>query len=509
MLTRILLTGIFLFVAVFLPTKVRATEPPANASDTPNNAFADRFRNFTTKRGFLNLTKAVVANRVAVSNGGLSLELANELGGTLIKGRRSIPVIMMKYKDTAQDPYPVANLQKELFGSWPSGTMTDFYKQISYNQFSVDGKVLPWFKASRASSFYEGPVQDVNQNGVPVKVPCNGLCPGAQLGALLTEALDSAGKTIDFAQYDDDGPDGIPSSADDDGYVDFVAFVHPGRGGECGAPKGQINNNIWSHRFRLSLLDGKKDYETKALAKDGRRIRVDDYVIMPALDCDGKSMIEIGVFSHEFGHAFGLPDLYNTKKDAKSQGVGNWDLMGAGSWGGDNQTPQRPAHMSAWSKAFLGWVTPTNISKDTHATLRPVEQFPDVLRVNVSNDIHYLLEYRTKTGFDDSLTGPGVLIWRINDPVTQVGLLNNSVNNDPNNEGVSLVQADGLRQLEDITLKNRGDADDPFPGGTKNPTFDNKSKPVSDGKIAICNLAITPTEASFDIRLGSGDCSVP
>ena len=84
-----------------------------------------------------------------------------------------------------------------------------------------------------------------------------------------------------------------------------------------------------------------------------------------------------------------------------------------------------------------------------------------------------------------------------------------SVNNDPNNEGVGLIQADGLRQLEDITLNNRGDAGDPFPGSMINPTLDNKSKPQSDGKIAICNLTLTPTDASFDIHLGSGDCSVP
>jgi M6 family metalloprotease-like protein len=154
--------------------------------------------------------------------------------------------------------------------------------------------------------------------------------------------------------------------------------VHPGRGGECGSQGGSINNNIWSHRFSLSDLTG-RDFETKELTKDGRKIRVDDYVVVPALACDGRSMIEIGVFAHEFGHAFGLPDLYDTKKPARTQGVGNWDLMGAGSWGGDDKSPQRPAHMSAWSRIFLGWAQPKVITSDAKGVqLRPMEKVPEV-----------------------------------------------------------------------------------------------------------------------------------
>jgi M6 family metalloprotease-like protein len=491
-----------ILIGVTWASSARATEP-SRGGEFPDNEFADRLRHFTTKHGFLNLTKTVVANRVAVHSGLKTIALAEQQGGTLINGHRSIPVIALKYQDTAQDPYPVSNLQQELFGaSWPSGTMSDFYKQISYGQFSVDGTVLPWFAAKNASSYYEGAVQDANGK----KRSCNGLCPGAKLGELLVEALDAADKILDFGKYDSDGPDGIPNSGDDDGYVDFVAFVQPSRGGECGAPTGQVNNNIWSHRFRLSDLTG-KDYETSATTKEGRRIRIDDYVVIPAIDCDDSTMIRIGVFAHEFGHAFGLPDLYNTSNTAKSQGVGDWDLMGAGSWGGDDLSPQHPTHMSAWSKAFLGWTTPRVITNDeTQVMLRPVEDFPDVLRVNVSNDVYYLLEYRVKKGFDDSLTGPGLLIWLINQPVAQLGLLNNSVNSDPSNEGVALIQADGLMQLEDITLHNRGDAGDPFPGSSKNTNFSNSTQPASSGHVSICNISLTPTEATFDVRV-AGTCS--
>ena len=62
-------------------------------------------------------------------------------------------------------------------------------------------------------------------------------------------------------------------------------------------------------------------------------IRIDDYTIMPAVACDGSGMIEIGVFCHEFGHALGLPDYYDTEKSGsgclygKSAGVGRPNLV--------------------------------------------------------------------------------------------------------------------------------------------------------------------------------------
>ena len=39
------------------------------------------------------------------------------------------------------------------------------------------------------------------------------------------EELDDG--TIDWGQFDNDGPDGIPNSGDDDGFVDVLAVMHP------------------------------------------------------------------------------------------------------------------------------------------------------------------------------------------------------------------------------------------------------------------------------------------
>jgi hypothetical protein len=58
---------------------------------------------------------------------------------------------------------------------------------------------------------------------------------------LRQEVLAAVDGSIDFAQFDNDGPDGIPNSGDDDGFVDFVAIVYalPCPGDTRPAPSGR------------------------------------------------------------------------------------------------------------------------------------------------------------------------------------------------------------------------------------------------------------------------------
>ncbi len=49
--------------------------------------------------------------------------------------------------------------------------------------------------------------------------------------------------------YDNDGPDNIPNSGDDDGYVDGIIIVYSG----CGAEWSPGNSNIWPHQSSVRL----------------------------------------------------------------------------------------------------------------------------------------------------------------------------------------------------------------------------------------------------------------
>jgi immune inhibitor A len=64
----------------------------------------------------------------------------------------------------------------------------------------------------------------------------------------------------------------------------------------------------------------------------------------------------VGVFSHEYGHDLGLPDLYDTSGAADSH-IEFWDLMSAGSHSGP-LFQSMPTHMGLWDKWILGWADP-------------------------------------------------------------------------------------------------------------------------------------------------------
>jgi len=73
----------------------------------------------------------------------------------------------------------------------------------------------------------------------------------------------------------------------------------------------------------------------------------------------------LGVFSHEFGHDLGLPDLYDTA--GGDNGTGFWTLMSGGSWSnhGTDSIGTTPGYMGPWEKLQLGWLGYTQVNQGT------------------------------------------------------------------------------------------------------------------------------------------------
>ena len=400
----------------------------------------------------------------------------------------SFPVIVGNYADAGEPAYPIQNLQDELFdGPWPTPTMREHYLEMSYGLFQLSGHVYGWYPVSQGHAYYEGSQTEPYDNGFIGT-------PGG-VGSFLRETLLMADSSVDFSQYDNDGPDGIANSGDDDGTVDACFFVHSGRGGEGGGP------SIWSHRSRYAGWWGSA-FVTNDQSANGGYIRVNDYIIQPAMSTSS-GMIEIGVFSHEFGHAIGLPDLYDT--DYSSSGVGNWCLMSGGSW----NTPIRPAHMSAWCKEILGWLEPVLVTDNIDANEIPnVEQHPYALKLwrngvldpwtswyglglSVGRE-YYLVENRQRIGTDVHLVGTGLLVWHIDN--TQYG------NSNEAHRLVDMAAADG-------TFGNGTSAGDPWPGTTDNRNFDFETIPPaiawdgSNTQVAIRNISDSDTTMSADLEV--------
>ncbi len=69
----------------------------------------------------------------------------------------------------------------------------------------------------------------------------------ARTGEFIKELLDARDGSVDFGQYDNDGPDGVPNSGDDDGFVDLLCVMHSLPGAECGTYPNNISSHTWSY----------------------------------------------------------------------------------------------------------------------------------------------------------------------------------------------------------------------------------------------------------------------
>jgi len=426
---------------------------------------------YTFSRAWIAETERKKEIRAQVARGEISLQgmsPAEVRRLTAVTGSRYVPVMLGKYSDTGADPITAANLQTELFdGPWPTGTMTEYYDEISYGDIALTGTVYNWVTTSNTDDYYCG-----GQWGID---PVN-----SKTGEFITEVLQANDPAVDFSVYDNDGPDNIPNSGDDDGFVDFVAIVHPDEGGECGP--GPVHD-MWSHRWQLTGWP-QGIFTTNDARTGGGFIRVNDYTIMPALSCGG-SMIEIGVFCHEFGHAFGLPDLYDTSTQGAncttdfSEGVGEWCLMGGGNW----NSPESPAHMSAWAKTELGWINPGVVAFDLPAwPIQSATLTPTALKMwtnGTPGTEYFLVEYRTAHGFDAEIHAPGLLIWHIDENVSSnQSECHPKVDLECNDQS----GADHVLDHDDLAEGvgsggNRGDAGDPFCEGS---LFAGATSPSSD-----------------------------
>jgi M6 family metalloprotease-like protein len=434
---------------------------------------------------------------------------AGETGPAAALGRRDgpvegtfrFPLLLGYYQDmSGPPPFGRAQVQAEFFDGPSSrfGTIPEFYDELSRGRVDLVGTTFEWAQSTLTGDQVSGGVSGL---GYPGRV-------GEFILDLLATA-DAGG--LDWGQYDNDGPDGLPNSGDDDGWVDLLAVFQPTNGAECGGSGN--GNRVWSHKWNLSdansyssLPVSQRYFTTSSVAVGGGFIRVDDYTIQPVWDCPGNAINEIGVFAHELGHGFGLPDLYCTAPSCPQEGIGRWGLMGSGAWGCSvSEGPARPCHMSAWSKAVLGWADVTVAPPDEDLgtiVLEPVETTGAVVRVDVQDGSgeYYLLENRQRLGFDQGLVAPGVLVWHVDGPWIDTRWPANAVNNVGTHLGVWLRQADGRGQLESSGSDgNRGDAGDPFPGSTGARAFHAGSNPSSfthDGRAAGLTLLDIAVDAS-------------
>ena len=351
---RILLPVVIAPAVFFGATGVRAIVPPRDGGPMPEGfraAKEGRPDAFTMGHAWIARARAAGEARTGGGAGRTADGRTALIGPGPLAGTLRVPVVGARYSNYLEPPYDLSSLQMELFdGPWSTGTLRQYFTEASGGLFAVTGTVSGWVPLAQPENYYTG-------------VYAQGLVPGvSKTDEMIAEAVAGVDAEVDFGQYDNDGPDGIPNSGDDDGFVDVLIVVHPSVGAEC-----TNSLHMWSHSWQYSLWqEGGQPLPTDDPAAGGGVILVDDYIMAPLVSCEGH-LIEIGVFCHELGHALGLPDLYDY--NGGSSGIGHWGLMGSGNW----NRPESPAHPTGWTKERLGWVDVVDIGwEPTDLTLGPV-----------------------------------------------------------------------------------------------------------------------------------------
>ena len=323
------------------------------------------------------------------------------------EGTHKSLVVFARFSDEGVADTLAPAFASRIFDPTLPGSLTHYYDMMSNGVLTIEGKTLRRRYVSIFPSIY-------------YTAPGGGWGKHGQFSLEILESVDRD-KKVDLGQYDNDGPDGIPNSGDDDGYVDFI-FINT---------KSAPENFILRTATGIAHLGFSPDFiaDDPAYNSGFIKIRGDSNprgvggAIQKARDFG----YTVGVMAHEYGHIFGLRDLHDSSyltdpflpPHEDSAGVGSWGLMGAGAigWHGNDG----PAPFSPYNLERLGWIGRNNenlveIKEDVKdLVITPLAAGGKVYKIPFSREEYFLVESRQPWAsyYDRNLPQGGLLIWHV------------------------------------------------------------------------------------------------
>ena len=285
-------------------------------------------------------------------------------------GDRKILVVLVNFSDStfviSNPKQAFTNLlnQEGYSANGGHGSVRDFYMENSGNQYRPTFDVYGPVTLTQSSKYY-----DDNGARVALYQAC--------------QALDSQ---INFGDYD----------TDNDGYVDMVLFYYAGHNEAEGAGA----ESIWPHKSTgYGTFDG---------------VNIGTYFCTSELrGSSGSEMCGIGTTTHEVAHSLGVPDFYDTdyEENGETGTTSYYDVMASGPY---LDSGRRPPYFNALERYMLGWAdAPEEITASGSYTLQPVQNNKSY-KVSSSNaGEYYILECRTRQGWDASIPDYGMAIYHV------------------------------------------------------------------------------------------------
>ncbi|MBT2454708.1 immune inhibitor A domain-containing protein [Streptomyces sp. ISL-86] len=262
-----------------------------------------------------------------------------------------------------------AYYQKQFFSAEPeSASMRAYYRLQSSGRYDMDGTVsdwvkLPWNEARYGTDNCSEPGQ-CRTNWDMIRDATDAWYDSERAKGRTPEQIKAQLAEYDVWDRYDADHDG--NFDEPDGYLDHLVVVHAGKDQTWGGG-AQGKDAVWAHRWfaywNQAGSAGPEGNKAGGTPVGDSGIWAGDYLT-------GGENSGAGLFSHEFGHDLGLPDLYSSDGD---NSVNYWSLMSSGSYlgKGRNSTGEFPGDLDPWSKLQLGWLeyTEADAGRRTRAVL--------------------------------------------------------------------------------------------------------------------------------------------
>ncbi len=395
-------------------------------------------------------------------------------------GQKHFLVILVEFSDvhfsssTANADFTAMLNDNNYSVNGGTGSARDYYYDNSGGAFEPIFDVYGPVRLDNNQAYYGG--NDSNDNDLRPEYA-------------VKEGCQSLNSSIDFSIYDNDN----------DGEVDLVFMYYAGRG----EADGGSEDCIWPHQWEFTSAGISLTLDGKKINKYACSNEIVEY-------SDGLKMCGIGTACHEFGHAMGLPDFYDTDytTNGEAGGLYEYSTMCSGSYNNEGRTPP---YFNIEERILLGWQQPSIIKEFGQSGTYTLTSVSGNVAYKTLTDMdgeYFVYECRSKTGWDAYIPEAGLIVYHVdkssrkvsisgvNSSVTASSLWNNwsqynSINENGSHPCFYVVPAGSQTSLNYTGSKWA------FPGTAGKKTYTAKSWNGVDSDIQLSNITYSGGQVSL------------